>query len=339
MRADVSGVLACPRCGGGLCLEAAATEPDGHIMEGTLTCAACARAYPIARGVPRLVDDPVSGAVRETVDAFGYQWRRATALDASEFGSARTLLDFIHPVPADWFAGRTVLDGGCGSGRFTAVAAALGARLAVGVDLSSSVDLAFARTRLLANALIVQGDMLRLPLARVFDYAFSVGVLHHTADPRAAFLQMASSVVPGGGVSAWVYGAENNEWVIRLLNPLRRITSRLPRGLLLVLAHLAAVPLTVAVKGVYGPVSRRDGLAWLRARLFYFDYLAHLDRFGYREHAFIVFDHAVPSIAEYIPRETFAEWFQAAGLDEVTITDRAANSWRGFGRVKGEGIG
>jgi SAM-dependent methyltransferase len=205
----------------------------------------------------------------------------------------------------------------------------------VGVDLSSAVDVAFDRTRHLDNVLIVQGDMLRLPLRRAFDYAFSIGVLHHTADPRAGFLEMAAKVVPGGGVSAWVYGAENNGWVIRLLNPLRRMTSRLPRFLLLVLAHLAAVPLTLVIKTVYGPISRRPSLNWLRRRLFYFDYFAFLSQFGYREHAFIIFDHAVPAIAEYIPRDVFGEWFRAAGLERTVITDRAGNSWRGFGLVPG----
>jgi SAM-dependent methyltransferase len=308
-------------------------EPDGHVLTGTLSCRGCSRTFPVARGVPRLVADHAAGEVGETIDGFGYQWNHATDVFESRMSSADVFLDFIHPVQREWFQGKAVLDVGCGSGRFSIQAAGFGARAVIGVDLSSAVDVAFARTRHMPEVLIVQADVLQLPVQPRIDYAFSVGVLHHTADPRGGFLQMASKVRPGGGVSAWVYGAENNQWVVRVISPLRAVTSRLPRRVLLVLAYLVAVPLTLATHCVYGPVSRRPSFAWIRRRLFYFDYLVFLSQFDYRGHALIVFDHAVPAIAEYIPRDAFAEWFRAARLDQVTITSRASNSWRGFGRV------
>lgn len=324
--------MCCPACAGDLRLTAAGVDPDGHVMSGDLHCAGCGTAYPIERGVPRFVPAVLDAPVAGTIAGFGYQWDRAeAALKDARFSGAETFLDFIAPVTREWFRDRTVLDAGCGSGRFTRLSAAFGARLVVGVDLSSAVDLAFASTRQLANVLIVQADILHLPLRATFDYAFSIGVLHHTADPRGAFLSVASRLVPQGGMSAWVYGRENNEWIVRVLDPMRRVTSRLPRSLLLVAAHAAAVPLTLAIRLVYGPVSRRVGLTWLRRRLFYFDYMVFLSQFGYREHAYIVFDHAVPEIAEYIPRADFAAWFEAAGLEDVTISARANNSWRGFG--------
>lgn len=334
MRTDplVLDVLCCPACGGRVTLESTATDPDGHVMEGTLTCAGCRARYPIRRGVPRMLPATLAHDVAETVDAFGWQWHQANRIIKDpRFSAPEVFLDFIHPVQPAWFRDKVVLDAGCGLGRFTVSSAQFGARLVVGVDLSASVDVAFDNTRHLANVVIVQADILALPVRRAIDYGFSVAVLHHTADPRGAFLHLASKVVPGGSVSAWVYGRENNGWIIYIANPLRRITSRLPRRVLLAASYLLAVPITLAVKGIYGPVSRRPSLAPLRRWLFYYDYMAFLSQFDYATLAIIIFDHAVPTIAEYIRREDFAEWFDAAGLGSVSITMRGGNSWRGFG--------
>jgi SAM-dependent methyltransferase len=327
-------LLRCPACGGTLQASATETAADGHIMEGTLACTACAARYPIRRGVPRLVPLSLANDVEETVEAFGWQWTQANAIIRDpRFSAPALFLDFIHPVEPGFFVGKIVLDGGCGLGRFTLAAAGFGARLVIGVDLSSSVDVAFDNTRHLEHVVIVQADLLSLPIAPRIDYGFSVGVLHHTADPRGGFLRLASKVVPGGGVSAWVYGREHNGWVVHILNPVRRLTSRLPRRLLLALSYVAAAPLALAVHGVYAPVAKHATLRWLRGRLFYYTYMVFLAQFDYRTLAFIIFDHAVPTIAEYIRREAFAEWFVAAGLEQIEITSKGGNSWRGFGRV------
>jgi SAM-dependent methyltransferase len=336
MRPEHVEVLACVSCRGPLTLLDQEMAPDGHAIRGTLQCERCGARYPLTGGVPRLMTGAQPATVDDTVSAFGYQWEQATRVLAdTRFSHPDVFLDFIKPVEADSFKGKAVLDGGCGSGRFTILSAGFGARLVVGVDLSTAVDIAFERTRHLPGVVIVQGDMLRLPVRRIFDYAFSVGVLHHTSDPRGSFHEMASKIVAGGAASAWVYGRENNEWIVRYLNPLRRLTSRLPRPLLLVGAHVAAVPLTLILKLVYGPLARSGHWPGIRRRLFYFDYMAFLAQFGYRDHAYIVFDHAVPAIADYIRRDDFAEWFASAGLEQVTITSRASNSWRGYGLVPG----
>jgi malonyl-CoA O-methyltransferase len=64
------------------------------------------------------------------------------------------LLELLPPV-----AGRVVLDAGCGTGRYTRLLAALGARV-IGVDLSSAM---LGRARNLELPL-VRGDMCALPL-------------------------------------------------------------------------------------------------------------------------------------------------------------------------------
>ena len=62
-----------------------------------------------------------------------------------------------------------------------------------------------------------------------FDVVFSIGVIHHLADPKAAVEQSVRAVKPGGILILWVYAREGNERLLRVLNPIRKgITSRLP---------------------------------------------------------------------------------------------------------------
>jgi len=39
----------------------------------------------------------------------------------------------------------------------------------------------------------------------MFDYAFSIGVLHHTSNPQAAFNEVARTVKRGGEFAVWLY--------------------------------------------------------------------------------------------------------------------------------------
>lgn len=326
---EILSLFRCPSCSGHLkVIRASLPEADGHVLGGELACA-CGQRYAIERGVPRFLLTSLAKEVESTVSGFGFQWNRAKRVLADkQFCSREVFLDFVAPVQPDYFAGKVVLDGGCGLGRFTRLAADFGARVVVGVDLSSAVDAAFAATRHLENAVIVQADLFNLPFNVCFDYAFSVGVLHHTPDPRAAFAALVRHVRPKGGISAWVYGREGNDWILRFLDPIRRWTSKLPRPFLLALAYAVAAPIHVMIRVVYQPARH---IRVLRERLFYFDYFMFVSQFGYRELAYIVFDHAVPQLAFYIARDEFVEWFKANALRDVRITSRSGNSWRGFG--------
>jgi SAM-dependent methyltransferase len=301
-----------------------------EIMEGDLRCSSCASSFPIRSGIPRFADpDQVEGDKRATAENFGWQWQHFTQEDARY---ADQFLGWIAPVTPEFFRDKAVLEGGCGKGRHTQLAARWGALDVVGVDLSFAVETAFAATRSLPNAHIIQADIYRLPLARKFDYAFSVGVLHHLPDPRSGFMSLASKVRPGGHISAWIYGAENNEWITRWVNPVReKVTSRIDQRALLQLSKIPAAWLYLATKLVYGPLNRSGSS--LAKHLFYNDYLSAIAPFGWREQHTIVFDHLVAPTAFYISREEFEDWWREIGASDVKISWHNKNSWRGTGLV------
>ena len=330
---ELLALLRCPACSGPLSRSAGETSDDGHVIEGTLSCAGCEGTFPIVRGIARLAAGQVTDRSQETTQRFGYQWQRAKAsLGEGVFTAPETFLEFIEPVRSDDFMGEVVLDAGCGAGRFTRLAAEFGAKAVVGVDLSDSVEVAFAATRHLPNVLIVQAELERLPLAKVFDYAFSVGVLHHTDDPSRSFASVARQVRAGGRMSVWVYAREGNEWIVSFVDPVRKaITSRMPASLVRVIAYLLALPLSAVLWLVYKPVGERESLTRMRRALFYFDYLYFLSRFRYADVALIIFDHLHPALAQYIPTQELLAWFADNGMPDPVITARTGNSWRGFG--------
>jgi len=301
-------------------------------MSGELRCKLCAASFPIVRGIPRFANpEKIESDKAATAAGFGWQWQHFTQDDPRY---AEQFLGWIAPVTPEFFRDKVVLEGGCGKGRHTQLAAHWGAKDVIGIDLSDAVETAFASTRALDNAHIIQADIYNLPLARTFDYAFSVGVLHHLPDPRAGFVSLASKVKPGGHISAWVYGAENNEWITRWVNPVReKLTSRINRRALLQLSKLPTWCLYLATKLIYGPLNKTKNGSSLARHLFYNDYLKAIAPFGWREQHTIVFDHLVAPTAFYISREEFESWWLDVPASDVDISWHNKNSWRGRGRL------
>jgi len=331
VKAALLNYLACPVCAGDLSLNADKTEGI-EIMSGELNCSQCRRAFRIVRGIPRFADlEKIEADKQATADKFGWSWQEFTQEDDKY---DEEFLGWIAPVRPEFFKDKVVLEGGCGKGRHTRRVAGWGARDIVAVDLSAAVEVAFESTRGIENAHIVQADIYHLPLRRVFDYAFSVGVLHHLPDPRAGFRSLVSKVKPGGHVSAWVYGAENNQWIVRFVNPVREyVTSRMPSRLLFHLAKAPTALMYAASKLLYGPLNRTESGRAIARHLFYNDYMDFVSGFNWREQHNIVFDHLVAPTAFYISGGEFEGWWRDIQATDVVIGWRNKNSWRGFGRI------
>ena len=141
-----------------------------------------------------------------TKSAYALQWNRFRILRPEE--DRATFQNRTGFRPED-LAGMTVLDGGCGMGRYLRIVADAAPSRLVGLDLSGAVIAARELTRDLTGVQVVQGDLLRPPFAPgSFDRIYSLGVLDHTPDPRAAFLVLARLLKPGGRIVIWVYPKE-----------------------------------------------------------------------------------------------------------------------------------
>ena len=334
MKQRLLSYLVCPACKSHL--KPQGDCQNGEILEGSLICGGCQASYPIVRGIPRFLQHELTAAKQATAAAFGYEWTHYTALTDADRGE---FLDWIKPLDPSAFENRVVLDGGCGKGRHLFLAAQFGATDVIGVDLSDAVESAYQNTRHLPNAHVIQADIFRLPLAEKFDLAYSIGVLHHLPDPKQGFLSLVGKLKQGGRAAIWVYGKEGNRWIELVVDPIRiNVTSKLPKVITQAISFVLSLPLYLALKLVYGPVNRNPRLAGLKRWLPYADYLCSISGYSFAENLWNVFDHLVAPTAFYHSRQEIEDWFATAKLEQVEITARNNNSWRGTG-VKRQAAG
>lgn len=339
MHAEHVAELVCPRCRGRI----DRPETTGWIETGTLTCAGCSTSYSVIGGVPRMVaaadSQPRSARVGDrTRAAFGFEWLRYPVTTPEEdrvtfFGLTGIESSFYERVPfSDFLAGppgagelaaaqtsklesKKVLEAGCGMGKYVRIASDLGARLAVGLDASDAVERAVSVTERRPNVLIVQGDIFHPPLVGEYDFAYSIGVLHHTPAPRRAFSSVAALIRPGGEFAVWLYPHSRRPgpfllevWHERLLRPL---TSRLPHRTLerlcVGLGRLTVLKTRLRHKG--GAVRRTLARALSAVAVG-----EHLDP-GIA--AFLNFDWYSPPHRSRHTESELVEWYQDAGFVDL----------------------
>jgi SAM-dependent methyltransferase len=312
-------------------LQLANGDADADVESAELVCAGCGLGWEVRRGVPRLVPSDLVEQQRRTAAAFGFEWQHFAEMHP-EYEAQ--FLDWLAPIGPDFFRGKRVLDAGCGTGRHAYFAAQYSAGEVVGLDLSDAVETARGVLAPFENTEVVQGDLLRAPLRTAaegggFDLVYSIGVLHHLPDPYQGFRSLLRFVRPGGTIAVWVYGHENNGFVRNVVEPMRRVTTRVPPKLLRGLAWPLGGAFHGLAKGVYRPL---DGTA-IGAALPLDQYMTSVANFSFRQNYSIVFDQLVAPTASYIKGPELRGWFDENGLDDVMISHRHGNSWRGQGRM------
>ena len=245
-----------------------------------------------------------------TKSAYALQWNRFRILRPEE--DRATFRNRTGFRPED-LAGLTVLDGGCGMGRYLRIAAEAAPSLLVGLDLSGAVAAARDLTRDLQGVQVIQGDLLRPPFAPgSFDRIYSLGVLDHTPDPRVAFLALARLLKPGGRIVIWVYPMEKPR-LERIMNAHRAISRRLPLWALVFLSRVMA-PVGVLKRRMMLSGHRLIARAGVALNLLTIGVSMHPDP---EVRVCDTLDWYAP---KFLSRHTQAEvlgWFQEAGLVDI----------------------
>jgi SAM-dependent methyltransferase len=261
--------------------------------------------------------DIVSAASRDlrgSPDRFGWEWDAYAEIFPEYEEQFRRWT--VHLRPEDW-RGKSFLDVGCGMGRNSYWPMQYGACSCVAVDIDDR-SLASARRNLarFPNVVIQRCSAFDMPFESQFDIVFSIGVIHHLEFPETALARIVRAVRPGGHVMIWVYGSENNRWLVSVFNPLRKaLFSRLPVRLT---HHLSLYP---------------AAFLWLLLHVGVrpIEYFRLLSRFDFRHLRSIVFDQMLPRIAHYWSREEVLVLMQGAGLQDIRLAWVNQMSWSAIG--------
>ena len=338
---------AVPRAGEAV--EGQAGEAADEVMEGELTCEQ-GHFYPIISGIPRLLPPALlaetlqrhwpehyaryrarlrsDGAqevavTRKTLRSFSYQWRVFSEMYSHWEENFRSY--FAPLVEPRAFAGKLVLDAGCGFGRHAYYAARYGAEV-VAMDLSEAVETAYANTRELPGVHVIQGNIYRPPVRPLFDLVYCVGVLQHLPDPGAGFASLARLLRQGAALFVWVYGQRRG--IYRLVDLVRPLTTRLPMRLLYLLTGALNIASFLLFSAPYRALRRLPGAGRLAAAWPFTRYADLPLRVGHADW----FDRlSVPSTV-YFSQADVEAWFGDAGLQDVAIQSRDGIGWRALGR-------
>ena len=248
-------------------------------------------------------------------DRFGYSWQRFNDLTQEQETQFRGWTVHLSPE-RDW-KGKSFLDGGCGAGRNSYWAMSYGAESCMAVDLDDrSLEAARRNLSGFPTAEIRKCSIYDIPFQDRFDIAFSVGVIHHLNDPQLAVRKLAQAVKPGGQVLIWVYGYENLEFYVNVLNPLRKLFfSWMPLWLVRTLAWVPAALLWMLVRVGITPLG----------------YLKLLRSFSLRHIHHIVFDQMLPRIANYWREKEAVALLEQAGLRDIRTSWVNEVSWSVIG--------
>src|SRR5260221_1700412 len=209
---EVLPYLICNRCE---CVELTlrkATGTDKPSGSSLIECNACHNKYLIDDGIivtePALWrghDSPRARIFRTTFSSYSNWWLKVN----KGIGYKQDLaLLFKQQTGRDraFLGGKSVLDAGCGAGRFISHVSEAPDSKVIAFDLGLGLKVAKERNANRQNIAYVQGNILNPPFREgVFDFVYSFGVLHHTPDPRIAFSRLASLVKVGGEFALYLY--------------------------------------------------------------------------------------------------------------------------------------
>jgi SAM-dependent methyltransferase len=264
-----------------------------------------------------------------TAAAFATSWNNVG--HGSVYTRAQ-FLEWMDPIDPASLTDKSVLEMGFGNGSLLAHMGEYRPSRLSGIELGDTLDQTRRNLAHLPASMVDlhHGDLTTANLGE-FDLVYCIGVLHHLKNPRAGFDAVVRNTRPGGRFHCWVYAEEGNAVVIRLVDPLRRMVTRLPwwatkYGVALPLA----IPYFVYAKAVRGLAQGSGVLERLVSRLPLAEYSQWIAQREFPFFHHVAFDQLVTPHTEYLSRGAVEAMLRHPDVEpgSTYIVHRNGNSWK-----------
>lgn len=276
----------------------------------------------------KIVNDPV----QRTRRYFSFAWSRF-GKDEVKKDWHKDSFSYMEYIPKEIFSGsdKIGLDVGCGSGSDMLHISYYGARM-IGIDISDSIKVTRDNTKETGRIHVAQADAYKLPFKDgTFDFSYSFGVLHHLPEPETGFKLLCSKVKSGGYVIIYLYedfsertGIER--FLLKAVNSLRIITTRMPPGLLYFLCIVFSPLVWLFCCAPY-QIFKRIQITKKFASRIPFRHTVRLDCI-----ISDLYDRFSPPIEMRYNEDEVRKWFERAGFNGVSVTNY--RGWVAWGKKR-----
>ena len=270
---------------------------------------------------------------QKTADAFAESWNHLP--DGSVY-TRDQFEDWMSPITQTDAQEKSVLELGCGNASLLVHLAAWNPAILHGVDLGDSVLSAEINMKKAGyrNWKIIKADLAEFTgKDNGYDLVYCIGVIHHLKNLKKGVDALVRNTKKGGRFHGWVYAREGNGVIVYIVDPLRKVVSRLPWWLT---KYFIAAPLVLPYFLYAKTINALREVSWVR-RLPLYQYSLWIAK---REFAFfrhVAFDQLVTPQTRSIRRSQIEAWLKS--YDEIDqnsayIIMRNGNSWKFGGRKK-----
>lgn len=266
-----------------------------------------------------------------TADAFATSWN---TLPNGSIYTYEQFEEWLYPLTKKDIENKSVLELGCGNGSLLVHIIRWNPSYVEGVDLGDSVKSASQNIEATGfkNAKITKHDLVTFS-SNGFDVVYCIGVIHHLKNPKEGFDAVVRNVKKGGRFHCWVYAKEGNGMILHIVDPIRRLVSKLPWWFT---KYLVATPLVIPYYFYAKLISFFKNISFIKPFPLY-EYscwIAKREFFFFRH---VAFDQLVTPQTTYFERATIQEWLHSLpDIDPAStyIIFRNGNSWKFGGKIK-----
>jgi len=273
------------------------------------------------KGIESFITAEDSNLDKSTVNSFGEEWLKFNAFTDDEIKIAGSqYFDIIDNTILN--LNTTVLDLGCGSGRWTKFIANK-VKLVEAVDPSEAVFSAYYTNIKEPNVRITQASVSNIPFENeTFDFVICLGVLHHIPDTQQALTDVVKKLKKGGTILLYLYyNLDNRGSLYKLLfhlsTFLRLLISKIPKTLkkftcdvIAILIYMPFVLLTRLLQALFGNKNwiKKIPLSYYSDKSFNIIRNDALDRFG-------------TPLEQRFSKKEITEMMQKAGLNNLVFSN------------------